>query len=127
MAQQPLLGQGLPTFEASSLHSDTAHSIGPLCTSDQPVAETSNIQHIIHTTDIHSPDRIRTRNPYMRAAANPCLRPRGHGDRLILYMLPKNIAYVVVETVVNLGGDVEVGHRDLNSGKLPSDGLEGPR
>ena len=39
--RQPLVGQGLLIFEASRSHSDTAHSVGLPCTSDQPVAETS--------------------------------------------------------------------------------------
>jgi len=74
----PLLGQGFPIVDALPSHSDTPHLIGPLSTSDQPVAETSNRQHTIHTTDIHSPDRIRTHNPCMQANANPRLRPRSH-------------------------------------------------
>jgi hypothetical protein len=41
MAQEPLLGQGLLSKEASRSHSDTTHSVGFLCTNDQPVAETS--------------------------------------------------------------------------------------
>jgi hypothetical protein len=41
MAQQPLVGQGVLCVEASRSHSDTAHSVGLLWTSDQPDAETS--------------------------------------------------------------------------------------
>jgi hypothetical protein len=41
MAQQPPVGQGLPTVEASRSHSDTPHSVGLLWTRDRPVAETS--------------------------------------------------------------------------------------
>jgi hypothetical protein len=41
MAQQPLVGQSRLIIEASRLHSDTRHSVGTLCTSDQPVAEPS--------------------------------------------------------------------------------------
>jgi hypothetical protein len=33
-------------------------------------------------TPIHAPGGIRTRNPSKPAAAEPCLRPRGHWDRL---------------------------------------------
>ena len=40
MAQQTLVGQ-LLIIEASLSHSDTPHSVGFLCTSDQPDAETS--------------------------------------------------------------------------------------
>jgi len=41
MAQQSLLGQGLLIVETSRSHSDTAHSVGTLWTSDQPDTETS--------------------------------------------------------------------------------------
>jgi hypothetical protein len=41
MAQQPLVGQGLLIIEASQSHSNTSHSVGPLWTRDQLVAETS--------------------------------------------------------------------------------------
>jgi len=41
MAQQPLVGQGLPIVEVPRSHSDTPHSIGLLWTSDRPVAQTS--------------------------------------------------------------------------------------
>jgi len=41
MAQKPLLGQNLLIFEASESHSDTAHSVGFLWTTDQPDTETS--------------------------------------------------------------------------------------
>jgi hypothetical protein len=49
MAQQPLVGQGLLTVEASRSHSDTPHSLGLCWTSDQPEAETSTWQHTTHT------------------------------------------------------------------------------
>ena len=39
-AQQPLAGQGL-LHQASQSHPDTSQLVGPLWTSDQPVAETS--------------------------------------------------------------------------------------
>ena len=41
IAQQPLVGQGLFTVEASRSHSATPHSTRLLWTSDQPDAETS--------------------------------------------------------------------------------------
>jgi len=41
MAQQPLEGYGLLTFQASRSHSDTQQPIGLLWTSDQLDAETS--------------------------------------------------------------------------------------
>jgi hypothetical protein len=39
MVRQPLVVQGL-IIEASRSHSDVPRSVGPLWTSDQPVAET---------------------------------------------------------------------------------------
>jgi hypothetical protein len=41
MAQRPLGGLGLLIVETLRSHSDTAHSVGLLWTSDQPVAGTS--------------------------------------------------------------------------------------
>jgi len=51
--RQPLVGQGLLIFEASRSHSDTAHSVGLPCTSDQPVAETSIWQQTTLRRDRH--------------------------------------------------------------------------
>jgi hypothetical protein len=64
-------------------HNDTTQSVGLLCTSDQPVAETSTWQHTQHSqqTNIHAPGGIRTRNPSRRAATDPRLRPLGLWDR----------------------------------------------
>jgi hypothetical protein len=57
--------------------------VGLLWTSDQPEPETSTLQHTTLTRDnIHATGGIRTRSPTKRAAAEPCLRPRGHWDRL---------------------------------------------
>ena len=53
MAQEPPVGQNLLIIEASSLHSDTPHSVGLLWTSDQPDAETYTGQHSTLTTDRH--------------------------------------------------------------------------
>jgi hypothetical protein len=36
-AQQPLVGQGVLIIEVSRSHLDTPHSVGLLCTSDQPL------------------------------------------------------------------------------------------
>jgi len=41
MTQHPLVGQGVLIIETSGPHSDTRHWVGLLCTSDQPLAETS--------------------------------------------------------------------------------------
>jgi hypothetical protein len=86
MAQQPLVGQGLPIVEASRSHSGTRHSVGLLWTSDQPVAETSLPDNTEHSqeTDIHAPGGIRIPNPSKRTAVDPRLRPRGHWDRQVL-------------------------------------------
>jgi len=53
MAQQPPVGQGLLTVEASRSHPVTPHSVGLLWTSDQPDAETSTWQHTTLTKDSH--------------------------------------------------------------------------
>jgi hypothetical protein len=86
MAQQPLVGQGLLIIEASRWHSDTPYTVGLLWTIDQPDAETvpDNTQHS-QETDIHAFGGIRTHNPSKRAAADPCLRPRGDWDKTERY------------------------------------------
>ena len=59
--------QGL-IMEASWSHSDTPHSVGFLCSSDQPDAETSTWQHTALSTDKH-PCRRRDSNPQSQRAA----------------------------------------------------------
>jgi len=49
-------------MEASPSHSDTPHSVAPLWTSDQPVAETSTWQHTTLKRDRHECPR-RYSNP----------------------------------------------------------------
>ena len=71
MAQQPLATQGL-VIETSRSLSDTPHSVGLLCTSDQPVAETSTWQHTTLTRD---------RQPCPRRDSNPQLH-QANGRRL---------------------------------------------
>jgi hypothetical protein len=57
------------------------HSVGLLCTSDRPDAETSTSQHTTFTRDTHNVrGAIRTRNPNKRATADPRVRKRGHWD-----------------------------------------------
>jgi len=63
-------------------HNDAPQSVGFPWTSDQLVAETSTSIHTTLTTNIHGPGRIRIQNLSRRAAADPCLRPRGHWDLL---------------------------------------------
>jgi hypothetical protein len=46
-----LVGLGLFILEVSRSHSDTPRSVGLLWASDQPDAETSNLQHTTLTTD----------------------------------------------------------------------------
>jgi hypothetical protein len=49
----PPVGQGLLIMEDSWSHSDTSHSVGLLCTSDQPDAETTTWQHTTLTKQRH--------------------------------------------------------------------------
>jgi hypothetical protein len=86
MEQEPPVGQGLLTIEASRSHSDTPHSVGLLWTSDQPTQRPlpDNTQHS-QQKDIHAPGEIRTRNPSKRAAADPRFRQRCHRERLFFF------------------------------------------
>jgi hypothetical protein len=52
-AQQHLFGQGLLSIETTRTHSDTQHSVGLLCTSDQPDAEGPTWQHTTLSRDWH--------------------------------------------------------------------------
>jgi hypothetical protein len=74
MAQQPPVGQGLLIIEASWSHSDTSHSVDSsgrvISPTQRPLPD--NTQHS-QETDIHAAGGIRTRNPSMRAAADPRL------------------------------------------------------
>ena len=54
-------------IEASQSHSETPHSVGLLCTSDQPDAETSTWQHTTLTRDRH-PCPWRNSNPQYQQA-----------------------------------------------------------
>jgi hypothetical protein len=73
-------------YGASQSHSlDTPHWVGLLWVSDQPDAESSLPDNTRHSqqTNIHAPGGIRTHNLSSRAAAVPCLRPRGHWNRRV--------------------------------------------
>jgi len=48
-----LVGLGLLIVEVSRSHSDTPQSVGPLWTSDQPIAETTTWQHTTVWRDRH--------------------------------------------------------------------------
>jgi hypothetical protein len=82
MAQQPPVGQGPLSIEASRSHSDTPHSVGLLWASDKSAAGTlpNNTQHS-QETNIHASGGIETHNPSIPVVANPRLRPCGHRDR----------------------------------------------
>jgi len=81
MSQQRLVGQGFLIIEVLQSHSNTQHSVGLLCTSDQPKAETITWQHTkLPGKAIHFAGGIRKRNPSQRAAEHPRLRPRGQWD-----------------------------------------------
>jgi len=72
MAQQSVVGQGLPIIEAIRSHSDTPHCVGLLWTSDRPDAETSAWQHTIHKL-------TRERHPcYQRNSNPPFHQSTGH-------------------------------------------------
>jgi hypothetical protein len=68
MAQQAKASSLLRFHDHTQL--DTDHSVGLLCTSDQPVAEISTWKYTTLTTDIHAPGGIQTRNPSKQAAAD---------------------------------------------------------
>jgi len=51
-----------------------------------------NTQHS-QKTEIHALGGILTRNPSKRVAADPCLRPRGHWDRLSFKLANTNSGY----------------------------------
>jgi hypothetical protein len=78
MAQQPPVGQGLLTNQASQSHSDTPNSVELLWTSDQADEEISASHQTTFTRDRHTClRRYRTRNPDHRPTLDPRLRQRG--------------------------------------------------
>jgi hypothetical protein len=84
MMGQHLVGQGLPIIETSRSHSDTLHSVGLLCMSDQPDAETSISKHTTLTRDRH-PYPWGDSNLQSQEASDR--RPtRGHWDLIITYL-----------------------------------------
>ena len=82
LTRQPVVGQGLLIRKVVRSHT-TPQSVGNLWTSEQPVAETSTWQHTQHSqqTNFHAPGGIRTHNLGSWAAADFCLRLRGHCDQ----------------------------------------------
>jgi hypothetical protein len=83
-----LVGQDFD-IEASRSHLDTAHSVGLLWTSDQPVTGTSTFEHKhSQETDIHPSSGIRTRNPASERPQHHGLDRAATGDRqIIIYTL----------------------------------------
>jgi len=79
MTQQPRVGQGLLTVEASRSHSDTPHSVGlpgqVIIPSQRPLPDNTQLAQ---KTDTHIPGGIPTHNPSKQAAAYSRLRTRSH-------------------------------------------------
>jgi hypothetical protein len=88
VALRPNAGHGLLVLEVSRSHTTTHHSrydssgrvIG---SSQRPLPDST--QHS-QQTNIHTPGGIRTHDLSRRAAADLRLRPRGHWDRLYVYI-----------------------------------------
>jgi len=53
MARHPIVGQSLPSIEASRSHSDTPQPVGLLWTSDQADAVTSTWKHTTLISERH--------------------------------------------------------------------------
>jgi choline dehydrogenase-like flavoprotein len=53
---------------------------------DEWSARRRDLYLTIYTTNTHAPCGIRTHDCSMRAAVDPCLRPRDHWDRLLLFV-----------------------------------------
>jgi hypothetical protein len=92
MAQQPPVGQVLPTVKASQLYSDTPHTARLVRhtthwtsgqthhTLDEWSARSSDpylTTQYTQQTDIHAHEEIQTRNPNKLEAADQRRRPRG--------------------------------------------------
>jgi hypothetical protein len=78
MMQQPLLGQGLLLLiQASLSNSDSPHSVGLICKSDQPDAKTSTWQHTNRTRDKHSCPRRGSKGA-IRASVLPQFHALNH-------------------------------------------------
>ena len=88
VAMRPNADHGLPILGVSRSHTATHHSRldssgRVISASQRPLPD--NTQHS-QQTNIHAPGGIRTHNLSRRAAANLRLRPRGHWDRLHIYI-----------------------------------------
>ena len=93
MALRPNAGYDFLINGVSRSHTTTHHtredSSGRVISSSQRLLP-ENTQYS-QETDIHACGGIRTHNPSRRAAADPCLRPRGHWDCRILLVEKKTI------------------------------------
>ena len=80
MGHPPLMGPGFLRVECSLSHSDTPHTVGLLCITDQPDSQNSdNTQHS-QETDFPDSRGIRNRHCTKRTAASPNFRLlRGSG------------------------------------------------
>jgi hypothetical protein len=74
-------------------HNDAPQSVGLFWASNHPVAE----QHTTQTqqTNIHAPGGILTNDRSRRTAVDLRLRPRGHWDRLPLYIYSLILFYML--------------------------------
>jgi len=74
MVLRPRVGKDFLIIDASRLHSDTSHSVGLLCTSEQPEVGTlsTNTQQW-QETGMQALGGIRTRNPKKRETADHVL------------------------------------------------------
>jgi len=72
MARQPSKPRRPPTVQVLRSHSDTPHSVGLLCTTDQSDPETATWQQTTLTRDRHPCPR-RVSNPQSRQSS--CRRP----------------------------------------------------
>ena len=105
----PPVDQGLLIYEDSRSHTTTHHSrqdsCGRVVSSSQRLLP-ENTQHS-QQTNIHAPGGIRTHNLSRRAAADLCLRPRGHWDwhfcaaQLTLRLL---MSYIYIHTHTHIHG-----------------------
>jgi hypothetical protein len=78
-------GPGLPASPGFTI--TLRHTTYCMTTLDDRSARRTNLyltkQHS-EETGVHAPSEIRTRYPSKRAASDPCRRPRGHWDRLLV-------------------------------------------
>jgi hypothetical protein len=98
MAQQPLVGQDLLIIEASRSLSGAPHSVGLLCSNDQPdVGTLPATTQQSQKTGIQAPGGIRTRNPKKRAAADHALDRANTGvGHLVSYSV------IIISITLNL-------------------------